>query len=533
MKKILFVLLFFIIPIINTYSQKIIEMEYDNGVYYVPCKVNGIPMKFIFDTGASDVTISLTEARFLFKQGVLKDTDFKESVKYQLANGDIQEGTKIIIREINIDGIILNDVEASIVHELNAPLLLGQSAISKLGEIQLDGSKLKINPKYETDSPEFLNIDFTKNYNEYNNIVIELKLLPVDEKGIIDVLFDLEDFSKDNNHFLNVFNFEKKIVRFDKDGDIYGISLSKKSNDVNTEFNELSKVITDKYGERSEYGDNSILWKKTFYNIFITKINNNEIFILCINKNYPIVVSNGIVENKDNQRESKNDTTDKSNPTDLNDFANLTTFEVGKKLAEEGNPDAQFMIAYAYLIGDGTLKDTKQAFYWFKKSAEQGEPTAQSQLGQLYFSGEGTIINKEKAFYWYKKSAEQGDSGAQYGLGKLYFFGNGTIINKEQAFYWYKKSAEQGEPAAQNLLAYMYLTGDGTLKDTKQAFYWYKKSAEQGDPSAQHGLGILYFFGKGTAKSEKQSAYWIRKAYENGKSESKIFWEENELWKYE
>jgi hypothetical protein len=79
----------------------------------------------------------------------------------------------------------------------------------------------------------------------------------------------------------------------------------------------------------------------------------------------------------------------------------------------------------------------------------------------------------------------------------------------------------------------MYFKGEGTLRDTKQSFYWCKKSAEQGDPTAQNWLGKLYFFGEGIAKNEKQSAYWIRKAYENGKSEAKIFWEENELWKYE
>ena len=45
-------------------------MKKINGVYQIPCKVNGIPMNFIFDTGATDVTISLVEAKFLIKQGL-------------------------------------------------------------------------------------------------------------------------------------------------------------------------------------------------------------------------------------------------------------------------------------------------------------------------------------------------------------------------------------------------------------------------------------------------------------------------------
>jgi hypothetical protein len=32
-----------------------ISMNKEGGVYVVPCKVNGLPLKFIFDTGASDV----------------------------------------------------------------------------------------------------------------------------------------------------------------------------------------------------------------------------------------------------------------------------------------------------------------------------------------------------------------------------------------------------------------------------------------------------------------------------------------------
>jgi len=45
-------------------SQTTILMNKVNGVYYVPCEVNGIKMDFVFDTGASNVSISKTEAEF-------------------------------------------------------------------------------------------------------------------------------------------------------------------------------------------------------------------------------------------------------------------------------------------------------------------------------------------------------------------------------------------------------------------------------------------------------------------------------------
>ena len=115
-----------------------------NGVYTIPCKVNGMPLKFIFDTGATDVVISLSEALFMLKNGFLNQDDIVGTSYSQIANGQITENTKIILREIEIDGLKLYNVTASVIHKMNAPLLLGQSAIQKLGKIQLDGNELLI-----------------------------------------------------------------------------------------------------------------------------------------------------------------------------------------------------------------------------------------------------------------------------------------------------------------------------------------------------------------------------------------------------
>lgn len=271
MKKIFLVLLILIASNLKSYSQKIIEMESHNGVYFVPCKVNGIPMKFIFDTGASNVSISLTEAMFLLKQGVLKDEDLKESVKYQIANGEIQEGTKIIIREINIDGVLLKNIKAGIVHELNAPLLLGQSAISKLGNIRLDGNKLIIESEIKDEEyTKFLNIDVTKTFEDYN-LPVKLNELPIDDKGLIDAGFPLNLLAKNNSHFLQDFYFDTEIARFDKNGFLRAILLSKNSKNINLEFYKLSERIRSIYGVASKYGGKANLWKKPYYEIVIFK----------------------------------------------------------------------------------------------------------------------------------------------------------------------------------------------------------------------------------------------------------------------
>lgn len=123
---------------LKVYTQTRIEMEPLNGVYYIPCKVNGLQLNFIFDTGASDVSLSLTEAVFMLKNGYLSEDDLQGSSYYTIANGEVAEGTIVILRELQIGNLLLYNVKASIIHNLDAPLLLGQSALSKIGKYNFD-----------------------------------------------------------------------------------------------------------------------------------------------------------------------------------------------------------------------------------------------------------------------------------------------------------------------------------------------------------------------------------------------------------
>jgi aspartyl protease family protein len=125
-------------------KKSVVKMHKDNGVYYVPCKINGTEMKFIFDTGASDITMSATEAIFLIKQRKMSENDIVGTQQYQIADGSLQEGTIVILRTVEIGNRELKNVRASIVNNLAAPLLLGQSALSKFGEISINYNKNEI-----------------------------------------------------------------------------------------------------------------------------------------------------------------------------------------------------------------------------------------------------------------------------------------------------------------------------------------------------------------------------------------------------
>lgn len=113
----------------------------ESGVCKVKCNVNGLPLHFIFDTGASDVTISMVEATFMMKNGYLSSSDVVGSQRYMDANGDVSVGTIINIKTVNFGGMELTNVRASVVRNQKAPLLLGQSVLGRLGKIEIDNSK--------------------------------------------------------------------------------------------------------------------------------------------------------------------------------------------------------------------------------------------------------------------------------------------------------------------------------------------------------------------------------------------------------
>lgn len=121
-----------------------IKMMDKGGVYEVPIEINGANMNFVFDTGASDITISAVEAIFLLKQGTLTEDDIIGTEYYQIADGSISEGTVINLKTVKIGNKTLHNVKASVIHNMQAPLLLGQSALAQFGKVSIDYKRKEI-----------------------------------------------------------------------------------------------------------------------------------------------------------------------------------------------------------------------------------------------------------------------------------------------------------------------------------------------------------------------------------------------------
>lgn len=110
----------------------------ENGICNVKCKINDLPLYFVFDTGASTVSLSMVEATFMMKNGFLDKKDVVGSQYFLDANGNVSEGTIINIRRVDFGELKLENVRASVVRNQKAPLLLGQSVLGRLGRIEID-----------------------------------------------------------------------------------------------------------------------------------------------------------------------------------------------------------------------------------------------------------------------------------------------------------------------------------------------------------------------------------------------------------
>lgn len=115
-----------------------VSMRKEGGVYLVPITVNGLHLDFIFDTGASSISLSSAEAMVMYRQGQITQDDIVGQQQFQDATGGVSVGTIVLLRTVQIGDITLENVKASIVDNIQAPLLLGQSALAKFGKVTID-----------------------------------------------------------------------------------------------------------------------------------------------------------------------------------------------------------------------------------------------------------------------------------------------------------------------------------------------------------------------------------------------------------
>ncbi|WP_169545501.1 tetratricopeptide repeat protein [Sneathiella aquimaris] len=181
-----------------------------------------------------------------------------------------------------------------------------------------------------------------------------------------------------------------------------------------------------------------------------------------------------------------------------------SALKIWKKLASEGEAEAQYNLFLLYEQGRGTDPDPDQARRFLNmaiqkdyapalhyqaldltaqdkfaeaqgfliRAAGQSFPSSLYTLGKFYQAG---LLGTEKpalAFRYISKAADLGHVKAQYNMGKMYRDGYGTLQNDVISTAWFLRAAKQGHPSSQGKLVTRYMKGVGVPKDEIEAFKW-------------------------------------------------------------
>lgn len=439
-------------------AQEKLKMTNENGVYTIPCEVNGLRMRFILDTGASSVCISSTEALFMLKNGYLDEDDIKGMTSSQIANGDIVENVKINLKQLKIGSIVLKNITATVMTSEKAPLLLGMSVINRLGSWTISNDYLVLNDVIDqndkkdslkdTETPETEDDLLNKQGVEYGKIK--------------DYKHAFECFQKAASHGHPRAKYNLALCYYNG----WGIKKDLKQSFYWLQESALSGYSAAQYGLGDFYLNGFFVEKNSAQCIywFTKAAEQDHIAAMCMLAD---IYLNGTIVQKDDNKAAY-------------------WFE---KAANMSDAYAQYSLSHLYRKGLGVIKNDERTIYWLEKSAQQGEKYAQIQLAHDYDEGIIVAQNYQLARSWFEKAADAEDKAikadAQNMLSLYYMFGNGVDVDNSKALYWLLPAAENGSALAQYNLGIFYLNGNGVPKSQKEAKRWFKKAAAQGYRNAK------------------------------------------------
>lgn len=117
-----------------------VPIRRQGGTFTVPVEVNErVTLRFVVDSGASDVNIPSDVVAGMLASGALSRSDFLGRRDYVLADGSRISAETFRIRSLRIGGRVVEDVVAT-AGGLSSPFLLGQSFLRRLKSWSIDNA---------------------------------------------------------------------------------------------------------------------------------------------------------------------------------------------------------------------------------------------------------------------------------------------------------------------------------------------------------------------------------------------------------
>ena len=122
-----------------SFRKRVVLDRAPDGLFYIDGQVNGTSVRFLVDTGATALILSSEDAA----RAKLRSDDASNGSSLQTASGT----SKMIWAEadtLEVGGRSFEAMPAAVTHGGLKVSLLGQSVLSKLGPILLDGDQMMI-----------------------------------------------------------------------------------------------------------------------------------------------------------------------------------------------------------------------------------------------------------------------------------------------------------------------------------------------------------------------------------------------------
>ncbi len=119
------------------YGSELMIPAAENGHFYVDAVVNGTPLPFMVDTGATFVVVSRETAADLG----LRPANHEFTVRVQTANGIIRSAP-VTLRQFQIGSLTIRDVEALVTDTPLGGSLLGLSFLGRLESYEVQRDRL-------------------------------------------------------------------------------------------------------------------------------------------------------------------------------------------------------------------------------------------------------------------------------------------------------------------------------------------------------------------------------------------------------
>ena len=124
----------------QSYAGSVVSVpQGPGGHYYLTLQLDGTPVEFMVDTGATDIVLSQEDAQ---RVGIDASRIFFTGIA-ETANGTVRTGT-VRIDEVRLGPIADHDVRIAVTEGQMPSSLLGMSYLDRFGSIQIEGGNLTL-----------------------------------------------------------------------------------------------------------------------------------------------------------------------------------------------------------------------------------------------------------------------------------------------------------------------------------------------------------------------------------------------------